>query len=81
MRGRLRTGLTVVVDQWHLKLGDSLARLMEAAVASSDFVLLICTPQYKKRADERVGGVGYEQDLMVAERLVARNYSKPEFPS
>lgn len=69
-------GLKVVVDQWHLKLGDSLPRFMETAIGTSDFVLLICTPAYKKRADERVGGVGYEQDLMTAERLVARHYNK-----
>jgi TIR domain-containing protein len=69
-------GLEVVVDQWHLKLGDSLPRFMENAVATSDFVLLICTPSYKGRADDRVRGVGYEQDLMTAERLIARHYSK-----
>jgi hypothetical protein len=69
-------GLKVVIDQWHLKLGDSFPRFMEREIATSDFVLLICTPAYKKRADERVGGVGYEQDLMTAERLVARHYNK-----
>jgi hypothetical protein len=69
-------GLKVVVDQWHLRLGESLPHFMETAIGTSDFVLLICTPAYKKRADERVGGVGYEQDLMTAERLVARHYNK-----
>jgi len=49
---------------------------MEKAISTSDFVLLICTREYKKRADEREGGVGYEQDLMTAERLVDRHYSK-----
>jgi len=68
--------LEVVVDQWQLKLGGSLPRFMETAIGRCDFVLLICTPEYKKRADERVGGVGYEQDLMTAERLVARDYNK-----
>lgn len=49
---------------------------METAIGTSHFVLLICTPEYKKRADERVGGVGYEQDLMTAERFIARHYNK-----
>jgi len=49
---------------------------MEKAIETSDFVLLICTPKYKRRADRREGGVGYEQDLMIAERLVARSYDK-----
>ncbi|HXM88213.1 MAG TPA: hypothetical protein VN916_02105, partial [Candidatus Acidoferrum sp.] len=53
-----------------------LPHFMEMAVGTSDFVLLICTPAYKKRADERVGGVGYEQDLMTAERFVSRHYNK-----
>lgn len=74
---RLETnGLKIVVDQWHLKLGDKLPHFMETAIRASDFVLLICTPAYKKRADERLGGVGYEQDLMTAERLVAHHYNK-----
>jgi hypothetical protein len=64
------------MDQWNLTLGGSLARFMETAIENSDFVLLICTPQYKKRADERAGGVGYEQDLMIAERSIVRNYNK-----
>ena len=49
---------------------------METAISTCDFVLLICTREYKKRADQRVGGVGYEQDLMTGERLVAREYNK-----
>lgn len=69
-------GLKVLVDQWNTKLGNSLTHFMETAVSSSDFVLLICTPNYKKRADARKGGVGYEQDLMTAERLVAGNHNK-----
>lgn len=69
-------GLKVVVDQWNTRLGNSLTHFMETAVSSSDFVLLICTPNYKKRADARKGGVGYEQDLMTAEKLVEGNHNK-----
>lgn len=69
-------GLRVVVDQWNTKLGNRLTHFMETAVSSSDFVLLICTPKCKKRADARQGGVGYEQDLMTAERLVEGNQNK-----
>ena len=49
---------------------------MEREIGASDFVLLICTPAYKKRADERIKGVGYEQELMTAERLVLGHYNK-----
>ena len=64
-------GLDVIVDRWHLKLGDSIARFMEAAIESSDFVLLICTPRYRLRADQRSGGVGYEHDLMTARKIAS----------
>ena len=69
-------GLNVIIDQEILKFGDSLSYFMEKAIGLSDFVLLICTTNYKKRADERTGGVGYEQDLMTAEKLMARHDSK-----
>ena len=33
----------------------------------SDYVLLICTPAFAARADDRVGGVGYEQAVVTGE--------------
>jgi hypothetical protein len=69
-------GLEVVVDQWNLKLGDSITRFMETAVESCDFVLLICTPQYRLRAEKRTGGVGYEHDLMTAQKLTSGENAK-----
>ena len=69
-------GLEVVVDRWNLKLGDSITRFMETAVESCDFVLLICTPQYKLRAEKRTGGVGYEHDLMTARKLASGEHAK-----
>ena len=40
---------------------------MERAVRDSDFVLIVCTPKYRERSDERTGGVGYEGDIMTAQ--------------
>ena len=40
---------------------------MEKAVAESDFVLVICTPTYAKKANERRGGVGYESMIITGE--------------
>jgi TIR domain len=74
---RLRTsGIEVALDQWHLVPGDQLPQFMESAVQNSDFVLVICTPRYKVRSDNRTGGVGYEGDIMTAEVVTTRNPRK-----
>ena len=49
---------------------------MERAVRENEYVLIMCTPRYKKKSDERVGGVGYEGDIMTAEVLSTRNHRK-----
>jgi hypothetical protein len=40
---------------------------MEQAVANSDFVIVVCTPNYAERANKRQGGVGYESIIVTAE--------------
>lgn len=61
----------VVIDNWSLKLGDSMTRFMETAVRNSDFVLMICTPEYKRRSDLREKfGTGYEAEILATKRLL-----------
>ena len=62
-------GIDVTLDQWDLRLGDDVARFMEAGVRESDRVLVICTPKYVMKANEGTGGVGYER-LIVTAHLV-----------
>jgi len=70
LAARLRSdSIDVVLDQWHLTLGDQLPEFMERSVRESDYVLVICTPRYKQRSDNRTGGVGYEGHIMTAEAL------------
>ena len=74
---RLRgDGADVTLDQWHLAPGDQMAEFMERAVRENDLVLIICTPSYKQKSDQRSGGVGYEGDIMTAEVLSTRNHRK-----
>lgn len=74
---RLRkSGINITLDQWHLVPGDQLPQFMESAVRESNYVLLICTPRYKTRSDNRAGGVGYEGDIMTAEVMTSRNQRK-----
>ena len=74
---RLRgDGVDVTLDQWAVQPGDQLPVFMERAVRQNDFVLVVCTPHYKRRSDERLGGIGYEGDIMTAEAFVTRNERK-----
>lgn len=74
---RLRgDGVDVTLDQWKLVPGDQLPIFMETAIRDNGFVLIVCTQNYKKKSDERKGGVGYEGDIMTAEVLTEGNHRK-----
>jgi len=49
---------------------------METAIRDNDYVLVICTPHYADRSNRRVGGAGYEGDIMTAEVFTERNHRK-----
>jgi hypothetical protein len=49
---------------------------METAVRENEFVLIVCTPRYKEKSDKRLGGVGYEGDIMTGEVFTTRNRRK-----
>jgi TIR domain len=74
---RLRAdGVNVTLDQWNLQPGDQLPAFMERAVRENDYVIIVCTPTYAERSNERRGGVGYEGDIMTAEVLNEQNQRK-----
>jgi len=74
---RLRSdAIELILDKWHTVPGDQLTTFMEEAIRDNDYILIICTPQYKKRFDNREGGVGYEGDIMTAEVMTAQNQRK-----
>src|SRR3712207_6273724 len=74
---RLRAdGINVTLDQWTLAPGDQLTHFMEQSVRENDYVLIICTPRYAERSNQRAGGVGYEGDIMTAELLNHQNQRK-----
>jgi len=60
----IRNGVRVWIDQLNVRPGDSLTRFMEEKIRSSGHVLVICTPSYAKRSNRRIGGVGYEQQII-----------------
>lgn len=74
---RLRgDGVDAKLDQWGVRLGDPLTQFMEESIRNNDFVLIVCTPGYRNRSDGRIGGVGYEGDIMTAEVYTTRNQRK-----
>jgi hypothetical protein len=74
---RLRhDGVDVHLDHWHAVPGDHLPHFMDREIRENDFVIIVCTPKYKAKSDERTGGVGYEGDIMTAEVLTKQNHRK-----
>ncbi len=74
---RLRSdSVDVILDQWDVQPGDQLTHFMERSVRESDFVLVVCTPCYKERSDSRMGGVGYEENIITGEVLTGINEKK-----
>lgn len=69
-------GVDVTLDQWHLAPGDQLPQFMEEAVRTNNYVLIVCTPTYKAKSDARLGGVGYEGDIMTAEVMADKQHRK-----
>lgn len=69
-------GVDVHFDQGDLKLGDRLPKYMEEQITLADHVLIICTPTYKRKANKRTGGVGYEGHIISAEMINLSNERK-----
>lgn len=65
---RLRQhGIDAMADFWGVEPGAELTQFMELGIARSDRVLLVCTPEYRRRANARKGGVGFEGRVISAE--------------
>lgn len=69
-------GVDVTLDRWKLAPGDQLPRFMETAVRENEHVLVVCTRKYKVKSDSRIGGVGYEGDIMTGEVYNGQNARK-----
>jgi hypothetical protein len=52
---------------WSLHPGTDKQHFMEQSVRAQDFVIIICTEAYAERANNRVGGVGIETNLITGE--------------
>lgn len=57
-------------------IGTELNKFMESMINSSDKVLIIVTPEYKDRADDRLKGIGYETTLITNKLISNQNEIK-----
>lgn len=60
-------GFHVILDQFDLFTGKNMTHFMERSIDESDKALLILTPVYKDKADNRKSGVGYEYSMITQE--------------
>jgi len=60
-----------ILDQWDLKPGDDLPHFMETEIAQSDYVVMVCTETYVKKANAGEGGVGYEK-MIISSSLLSK---------
>ena len=54
-----------ILDQWGVQPGTDLAHFMESA-GRTDFVIVVCTPNYARKANEGEASVGYEKRIITA---------------
>jgi len=64
-------GVDAILDQWDLKPGDDLPHFMETEIAQCDYVIMICTETYVKKANAGEGGVGYEK-MIISSSLLSK---------
>lgn len=71
-----KSGVQVVTDQTDFVLGDPLPRMMEDAIIKCEYVLFVCTPNYKTKSDSHLGGVTYEDTIITGEIYEKQNHRK-----
>jgi hypothetical protein len=60
----LSDGIDVKLDRYELKPGRNLPYFIENAINISNKIIIIFTPNYKLKADNKSGGVGYEYSII-----------------
>ena len=60
-------GVDVILDQWEIGPGDDVPKFMEQSVRKALRVIMVCTEQYVRKADDGKGGAGYEAMIVTGE--------------
>ncbi len=59
----------VYLDRQDVDIGMDLAKYVETCIRESDFILLICTPRFAQRVNDREGVVGFENQIIAGRIL------------
>lgn len=73
-------GINVILDRYYLKAGKSLTKFLETNIGAVDKVLIIFTENYKKKAEKRQGGVGFEYSILNQELYENQSESERIIP-
>ena len=73
-------GVKTTLDQWNFQVGDDIGEFMEKSLATATYVVLVCTEPFARKANDREGGVGYEQAVLVGELLTNRSLGSRFLP-
>ncbi len=85
-------GVDVLFDVWDVRPGDDVPKFMERGVREAHRVLMICTEAYASKANDGLGGVGYEAMIVTGELVrdlgtakfipvVRQKTDKPQVPT
>lgn len=74
----MASGIDVLLDRWSMVEGDDLYAFMERSVTDDTVtnVLMLLSPEYGKRADGRIGGVGAEAQIISAQLYTKTEQTK-----
>lgn len=72
---KLREKNIYVLYDRDMPLGERITDFMEM-INKSEYVLFLCTPKYKEKADKGLGGVKYEKNIITAELYEKGNETK-----
>jgi hypothetical protein len=75
-----KNGVETTLDQWHLHVGDDIGAFMEQSLRKATYIILVCTEMFAQKANDRSGGVGYEQAVFVGELLTSRELGSRFLP-
>src|SRR3989344_6483764 len=69
-------GIDAILDQWELRPGEDIPSFMEKHIKNSDYILMVCTDEYVKKANSGVGGVGYEKMIITSDLIKKIDFKK-----